>query len=511
MMLCDFSSHRMFCLSTGNQTVNLVPALQFGIKRAKIFSTEYAETKGLTRRLKKVMEARGIQVDEPVLISHAEEKSMEALVDRLIEEARPHPKIVWNISGGQKLPTIALHTAFHNRSQAGFRDDQVLYLEAKPPETWWFGADSKMYSIRSSCDISLDEVLFLYDSIADEKVAIYPKTEAKYSDFLRIADRALEYYLSDDLFREAFFACMKPGFHSPASKNEMDEVMRKALNAVKADLNSLSLDIKDYNNFVDRIQEISTVVCLPNHAQRLKNALDRIKIIHKPEEIYKSYWNEIRKRSIDKALMEIEADRVQLNANPIKDTDFKRLREQLESMGGEIRGDVTSVVYRDSIKFSAIGPNSALFEWMVAAAVMRAIGENPKIKENISEVHLQCKTKSASDFSAKHDAELDLVVTTRFGTLIILEVKTYDFSGDTAKGKDHSAYRKSGPYGRAVMVGPLIRSFITRDSACREPYPPYIDGKIQEQKRTAEQNGISYSYLDGLQQLLEKELAVSSE
>ena len=131
--------------------------------------------KGLTGRLKKVMEARGIQIDEPVHITQAEEKSITALVERLIAEALPYPKIVWNISGGQKIPSIALHTAFHNRSQAGFREDQVLYLEAKPPETWWFGSDSKIQSVRSSCDISLDEILNMNDSMADEKVAIYPK------------------------------------------------------------------------------------------------------------------------------------------------------------------------------------------------------------------------------------------------------------------------------------------------------------------------------------------------
>ena len=510
-MACDFSSHIMFCLSTGNQTVNLVPALQFGIKRAKIFSTDFAEKKGLTRRLKRVMEERSIQVDAPVLITHDEEKSIAALARHLFEEAQTHPRVVWNISGGQKLPSIAMHTAFVERSKDGFKEDQVLYLEAKPPETWWFGADSKIYPICSSCDISLDEVLSLYDSVADEKVAIYPNAAANHGEFLQIADRALGYYLTDGLFREAFFACMKSGFHTPTNKREMADAIRKALNAVKADLNTLSLDIPNYAGFVDRIKELSTVVSLPNNAQKLKNALDRIKIIHKPEEIYKAYWNEIRNRSLDKALDEILSDRVKLLEEQIGDADIKQLREKLESLGGIVKKTASPpVFYKDDVlQFSRFGPNGTLFEWMVAAAVMRAFNANPKIKENIAEVHLQCKTKSKSDPSAKHDAELDLVITTRFGTLIILEVKTYDFSGDTAKAKDHSAYRKSGTYGRAVMVGPLIRSFITQDSAGKDQYPQYIDGKIQEQKRTAEQNGISYSYLDGLQQLLEKELAIS--
>jgi hypothetical protein len=145
---------------------------------------------------------------------------------------------------------------------------------------------------------------------------------------------------------------------------------------------------------------------------------------------------------------------------------------------------------------------------MVAAAVLRAVESNQALKEAVAEIHLQCLTRSASDPTAKHDAELDVVITTRFGTLIILEVKTYDFSGDTAKGKDHSAYKKSGPYGKAIMVGPLIRAMLSQDSNGKELYPHYIDGKIQAQKNTAEQNGIRYSYLDEIGRLLEKELSV---
>ena len=507
----DFSSHVMFCLSTGNQPVNLVPALQFGIKRVKIFSTEFAERRGLTKRLQTVLAKRGIKVDPPVRITQHEEKTVPVLVARLTDEAKAHPRIVWNISGGQKLPAIALHTAFHYRSLAGFKEDQVLYLEATPPETWWFGADSEMQHDRSRCDITLDEVLALNDSMSDCKIAIYPKIEAAHSGLLRIADRALAYYLKDDLFREAFFACMKSGFQMPANKSEMAEMLRKALNAVKPELNTISYDLNNYSNFIGRLKELSTAAALSNSNSLLKviHALDNLRIIHKPEEIYKSYWTEIRKRSVDSALLELEADRVRLHLNPLTESDFNRFKEELESLGGEVRGKAEPVIYRDNITFSGVGQNSALFEWMVAAAVVRALEANQKIKENIAEIHLQCMTKSASNPSAKYDAELDLVITTRFGTLIILEVKTYDFSGDTAKGKDHSAYRKSGPYGRAIMVGPLIRSFITKDASGGDQYPHYIDGKIQAQKMTAEQNGISYSFLDELQQLLEKELAVA--
>ena len=291
------------------------------------------------------------------------------------------------------------------------------------------------------------------------------------------------------------------------NNSQMKDAIRKALNAVKPELKTISPHIPNYDHLVEGIKQLSI---LRQNPQMLNSALDRIKIIHKPGVIYDAYWLKICERATEKALEEIIADRVKLNEKPIEDADIKRLQEQLESLGGKVSGAAAPpLIYKDEvIKFSELGSNGTLFEWMVAAQVMRAINENPMIKENIAEVHLQCKTKSKSTPAAKHDAEFDLVITTRFGTLIILEVKTYDFSGDTAKGKDHSAYRKSGTYGRAIMVGPIIKRFIGKDAAGNEEYPCFIDGKIRAQKKTAEQNNISYSYLDEIQQLLEKELAV---
>ncbi len=509
-MTPDFSDHIMFCLSTGNQTVNLVPVLQFGIKRVKLFSTEYADNKGLTERLQKILEQRGIRVEKPVHISSREEKEISALVECLIAEALPHQKIVWNISGGQKIPTIALHTAYHNRSQAGFRDDHVLYLEARPPETWWFGSDNKMQTERSSCDITLDEVLYLNDSMSDEKTAIYPCRSPVTDKNLCIADKALSYYLEDDLFREAFFACMRPGFQPPATRQELTDTLRKSLNTVKAELSTISYDInKDYSDLLEKLSDVSRCSGQPKYPSKLQDAIGRVNLIHKPEEVYKSYWNEIRKRTVTYALSELTTDRVRLHAKSLSLCDYNQLKEQFESLGGEVRdAQDGSVMYRDKVTFSAFRGNAVLFEWMVAAAVMRAVEANQKLKDTVAEIHLQCLTKKAADSSALHDAELDLVITTRFGTLIILEVKTYDFSGDTAKGKDHSAYKKSGPYGKAIMVGPLIKAMMTRDASNADLYPPYIDGKIQVQKKTAQQNGISYSYLDEIGTLLERELSI---
>ncbi len=63
---------------------------------------------------------------------------------------------------------------------------------------------------------------------------------------------------------------------------------------------------------------------------------------------------------------------------------------------------------------------------------------------------LQCEnTQEKCTVSDKHDAEYDLVIVTSYKTLLLVEMKSGEFETDTARGKEHGAYQKSGPYGKS--------------------------------------------------------------
>jgi len=181
---------------------------------------------------------------------------------------------------------------------------------------------------------------------------------------------------------------------------------------------------------------------------------------------------------------------------------------QICSLGGIVDNFSGQICKEDVHKFSGITPRpGVLFEWMIAALIMELIKTNEVVKNNISEIHINVGTQRSDDPEAKQDSEFDLVITTRFGTLILFEMKTHDFSGDVAKGKEGAAYKKSGPFGKAVIIGPIMNDMIHINVRKEKEYDHYIDRKTQDQEKTASQNNIQYWYLDDVKGKLMKELS----
>ncbi|MCC6347497.1 MAG: hypothetical protein IT388_09960, partial [Nitrospirales bacterium] len=196
-----------------------------------------------------------------------------------------------------------------------------------------------------------------------------------------------------------------------------------------------------------------------------------------------------------------------LRRENIKISDIQRLVTQIQALGGEVEFTETDTLYKRAIKkFSALGRNGYLFEWMVAAEVIDIICNDDELRQSVAQVYHSVATRKLGS-KEKQDAELDLVIVTRFGTLLVLELKTFEFSGDLAKSKEGSAYKKSGPYGKAIIVGPLLTSMV-QTAKNGKTYPHYIVGPIQTQEATAMQNGIEYIYLDELAVTLRKKLAL---
>lgn len=54
--------------------------------------------------------------------------------------------------------------------------------------------------------------------------------------------------------------------------------------------------------------------------------------------------------------------------------------------------------------------------------------------------------------------ELDIVVLTKTGQLVVFEVKSGDMSGDVAKSTKYTAYAIAGVYGKPVLLTPLLKS-----------------------------------------------------
>lgn len=506
----QFSDYIMFCNSTENQTVNLLPILQLQCRQSVIISTDFTEKKGVTDRLMKILQKKDVKV-EKMVIDKQDEKNLNDLTNKLIQNAKGRPKVIWNISGGQKIPASAMLNAFQRRIAAGFENDIVTYTEAKPPEIWYFGADYKSHSIETSVFLSLSDLLYLsgYETLKDE-TKLYPELSGDKSKQIEIGKKALQYFNSDALFREGFFNYMKPPLTSLHSLTDIKELIRKMLNDVKPSINELAVSRTGYENLEQKISQIFSKLEQVNNKEELRNLIKPLKLIQKPAEIYDDYWNVIKKAVVDKALKSLESNEIKLikSCSPTEEQN-KKLREQILSLGGQVTKE-SGPLYKCHVQeFSSIKGNGFLFEWMVAAAILEEIEKNPKLKDSISEIYHGVKTKKI-DTEERHDAEHDIIIVTRFGTLIIVELKTYAFTGDLVQAQEGLAYKKSGPYGKAVIIGPLISEMVKIKEDGSKEFPSYIDGPITSQENTARQNNTEYYYLDKIVDMLKKNLHVRS-
>ncbi|BCB96583.1 hypothetical protein JZK55_15050 [Dissulfurispira thermophila] len=502
----QFGDYVMFCNSTGIQTVNLLPILQFQCKQAVIISTDHTE-KGLqTQRLMNLLKKNNVSA-EKIFIDTNEEKNLRDLTNKLIQQAKGYSNIIWNISGGQKIPAAALTTAFQKRITDGFIHDIVTYMEAKPPEIWYFGNDYKIHKLRTSVFMSLQDLLNLAGFETVDEDRLYPDPSEDVKAKIEIGKRAFEYFRDNELFREAFFNYMKPSELSVRSMVDIKELIKKKLNEVKPEINDLHVSKSGYEDMEQKITQIFSRLEKANNKEELKKIIAPLKLIQKPREIYDDYWNSIKKAVIDKVLRSIEQDEVKVINSPIDKQQAETLKKQINSIGGIVSYKEGLFFKKDISVFSHFKSNGILFEWMVAAAILEEVEKDNRLKDSISEIYHGVKTKNLNS-NEKHDAEHDIIIVTKFGTLIIIELKTYEFSGDLVQAQEGLAYKKSGPYGTAIIIGPLLSSMIGKDSKGNKEYPHYIDGPIKSQEDTAKQNNTDYYYLDKLHDMLKKKLFI---
>lgn len=510
----NFSDYLMICASTGNQTINFMPAIQFGIKEAITFSTKYTENNGFTKRLIDVMKKRGI-VANSYLIDDMDEKAPLSLLSKLLEISKGHEKIVWNISGGQKIPAIAFNTAFQRRIDVGYKDDILLYVEANPPKTWYYNNFYEAKSINTCTNITLKEILELYgydidnDNGNHKMSQLYPNPTEDTIENLTIGRKALEHYKTDEVFREAFFSHMKPSIQKIHNRADIVNLIKDELNARKPYLNEIKVTMTGYKEFESTINDIFSKLNAVNSKKEIEDLIKPLKIIKKPAELYDNYWSQIKNAIIEGVINKIEFDEVRLIKADIGKSQIEQLIAKVKDIGGLIQNYSSGVLLKKHIPiFSKFKSNGILFEWMVAAAILNEIENNERIKNSISEVYHSVKTKKIG--SERADAEHDIVIVTKFGTLIIIELKTYEFSGNLAQAQEGLVYKKSGPYGSAMIIGPLLAEMVKVNNKGQRETPHYIENEIKTQEDTAKQNGVEYYYLDQISIMLSKKLFVGS-
>jgi hypothetical protein len=503
------------CISTENQTVNVLPVLQYDIKNVIILSTSRADNAGWTKRMKDYLDRlqKNTQVQR---INNEVEGNINLLSEFIYNLLKDKKSVVFNISGGQKIHFLGLYDAFLRRSN---NNDLLCYVNGNTYEIIFYDIDRNMHKdeIRNSIALSLETVLNLYGqksvilreqqsktNPSEVPLSIYPVVEPAAQNFLEIGQKAYRAFLDHRIFRELFYGFGKPAFTLP-DPDSFQGIERALSDYIKNTVNS------QYSKILKSINSEGFQLLI-NYIYELFEAIDNgdTKKINELRENFSNYDLAGIKNDIVNQMTLFIIDTLKRGNNkPIisedmgfSQNDIELLESIIKDIGGKINKPLRLPIYKYNIrKLSTIESPGFLFEWMVAAYVYDCINKSEELKKYINSVNMNVSIANIDDPSDKPSAELDLVITTKIGALIILEMKTYKLKADTAKSKEYTAKRSSGSYGTSIMVSPMLSSDKNKTKAITN-----ITLELRSQEQTALRNNIKFWFFDEIKDKLPKEI-----
>jgi hypothetical protein len=158
----------MVCISTRQNTANLVPFLQFNLDTMVILETDYSKSQGWGAGLKKVLREKGKKVKQYSLGHGTDLNQMLAYIREVVNGLSP---VCWNIGGGQKMQQMALMKVFQERLNVGGLD-WACYADPGTRKIYIIKGDRHNLTSQESeirTDIRLDDVLTIFHLEKREK------------------------------------------------------------------------------------------------------------------------------------------------------------------------------------------------------------------------------------------------------------------------------------------------------------------------------------------------------
>lgn len=158
----------MVCISTRQNTANLVPFLQFDLDTKIILKTDHAKCQGWGGGLKKVLMEKGKQVEQYSL-GHGTD--LNQMLAKIRERVSGLSSVCWNIGGGQKMQQMALMRVFQERLNAE-TFDWACYADPGTKKMYIIHDEKHNLTSREieiQTDISLEDVLSIFQLEKREK------------------------------------------------------------------------------------------------------------------------------------------------------------------------------------------------------------------------------------------------------------------------------------------------------------------------------------------------------
>ena len=175
------TSQCMICISTRQNTANLIPFLQFDFGTMIILETEYAQKEKWSDGLEKVLNESGKKTKNYTIGSGLDLSEMLARIRGIVTG---YDSVCWNIGGGQKMQQMAMMRVFEERLRHN-KKDWACYADPGTKNIYTItgdkhNLDSAQQAINTA--ITLDDILTVFQlrkRQSNRDVLLWQRAETK--------------------------------------------------------------------------------------------------------------------------------------------------------------------------------------------------------------------------------------------------------------------------------------------------------------------------------------------
>jgi hypothetical protein len=396
----------MVGISTKQNTINLIPALQMQVSTFMFVETGFAQKEGWALNAKKVLEFRKVKVLDPLTIPENENSNLAFISKKIIQSLKSKQAVNFNFGGGQKAQSMALWEVFKTRNNPF---DVACYADQtnKKIDYWfWEGSNLKQDTVEIESNITILEYFQIHGFTIIEEGKPFSSISKSRSqnEFIEFIE-----------FREYINLCFKKSSINREKTYSIEEIKSFFSPAVKNILkNKVEQKINSFNEFSK---------ILPNG--------QKIGRIHIDKNQYEGQFYEILLKTIREVILKPDFSQIEefevKNPKLIEILGTSKLKVSTSDLG--------------TIICNKIG---LYFEEIVFKRISHILSSKTN---NVYDVRTNVKIKKGDE-----EGEYDVVLVTKSGTMIVLDAKTDDFDKKDEDARKHNLLSAAGVYADFIPV-----------------------------------------------------------
>lgn len=399
---------RMIAVSTEQNTVNLIPAIQLEVNELILLETSFANEQKWSAGLVEVLEARGINVIR-ILLEKEEDNRIDLIAKNLLEQTEIIKEaVILNIGGGQKPQQMALWQIFN---LSGRKGDLVCYSNPSTRKIEkWTKSESELIFSEENINIKVS---------AAEILKVFGKTIKRPGLSFYKKNCSLKVQNAKDLFKYNEF-CQY--FYS---------------------LSGLRTTVSNQESYT--IQEIKTKLNAIKKEEILKNEIIEKLDFYTAKRNMENYKNSVLSVKNKTISYIIKNFSNQMNLEPVMINEPEFLNE-LKVLGYKEKSINLNFELINLLLQSYERKSPASYFEEVLTQRCKHILETTDHENFVYEAYSNIETSSG---------EYDILLVTVWGTLIALDAKTFDVDKKDADARLYNLIMSGGRYVEWLPVFPF--------------------------------------------------------